>query len=685
VVEGARSDLRRHRQHGERVRRLLAVAVAGLLLADRGDGVWNDNVGGVPCLWAVAPPGRAEPKREPPRRFFAPARRESPPERLRWWSLSSLGLRDEILRNPEEGVAFALKRALLLVVLCVVVLYLSSFCHEVGHALLARAAGLVVGSLGMGLGRPLLVWGWGDARLYLARTRPLQGVTFAVSANGRMTRGQRLLMLAGGVSANLVLAALALGLLRLVPSAGLLWWVVLVINGIMAAVNLVPLRTALPGLTMQSDGAQMLLALRGKVLLQTPPQIVERINTLGPLWRAVGDHLSLYHQLVQTAAGWLDLGDAEHAAEVLRQAEGLGPPPPRAASRLARAAWGFQLAMGAHVAAALACKQHRFDEALAELDRGEPGFREAGHELGTFLVAWTRAEVALERGEADAVKCLDELAAKAPAGARVGLLAARLCAHAGLPDGAGVEELRAEYEAARGKAPSLTRDMRVYRALGRLYARAQDPTRAAAAYREAAAAAGKLHAAFSAAEEKARFARAQTDLLAEARECLQRGGEMEEAERLAGLFSPRGDAQKQAWAALEQRQRTHRRLGLGLAAVNLVVLAALSGLIVHVDSRATTPAVVQVRGLRLPLGPQVTLRDRLLQLPVRGDARLGPWCGFLLLSLAIWTALALLVAAGLWLGGRVLPALRRRGGMAVVNLALFPWLSVGGYVLFLAL
>src|SRR5262249_50939331 len=154
------------------------------------------------------------------------------------------------------------------------------------------------------------------------------------------------------------------------------------------------------------------------------------------------------------------------------------------------------------------CKQHRFDEALAELDRAEPSFREAGHELGTFLVAWARADVALERGEPEAVKRLDELAAKAPAGARGNPLAARARAPPRLPGGAGVEELRAEYEAARGKAPSLTRDMRVYRALGRLYARGQDQTRAAAAYREAAAAAGKLHAAFSAAEEQARFARA---------------------------------------------------------------------------------------------------------------------------------------------------------------------------------
>src|SRR5262249_54864466 len=56
-------------------------------------------------LWPAAP----YPELDEPPRFSTPAR--EPPEVARWWSLSSLGLRDEILRNPEEGVAFALKRA----------------------------------------------------------------------------------------------------------------------------------------------------------------------------------------------------------------------------------------------------------------------------------------------------------------------------------------------------------------------------------------------------------------------------------------------------------------------------------------------------------------------------------------------------------------------------------------------
>jgi Zn-dependent protease len=604
---------------------------------------------------------------------------KSHPERRPWWSLSLRGLRDELMRYPEEGIWPALDQLLFLLVLCLVVMYLSSFCHEVGHALLARSAGLVVASFGMGLGRPLLVWSWGDTRVYLGRTKPTQGVTFALSANGRITPRQRLLMLAGGVSANIVLALVAWGLFWLVPAASLLWWVMLGMNGVLALVNLVPLRIALPGLEVHSDGAQMLLALRGKTILQSPPQIVEKTPILGRLWRDIGDHLSLYSQLVQTAAAWLEMGDVEHAENLLHQAEVLSPVAPP--SSLARTAWVLQRALGAQVMAVIACKRHRCDEALVALDRAEAGFREAGHELGTFLVAWTRVEVALERGDPEALVQLDELAGKAPTAARVGLLVSRLCAHAGLPDGAGVDALRAKYEAERGKHPSTARDIRVYRKLAGLYARLQDHPRAVAVYREATTAAEKLHIAFSNAEEQARFARAVADLLAEAREYLQRGGDTVEAERLEKLFSSQKEVEQKRRAAQEQRQRAQRRLGVRLALCNLVALAGLIGLVVHVDSRATTPAVVHFQGLRLPLAPQTTLRGRLVHFPARGEARLGPWCGFLLLSLVLWTALGLACAFFLWLGGRLFSRLKRHGGAVVVYLALFPWLTVAGYVL----
>jgi hypothetical protein len=337
-------------------------------------------------------------------------------------------------------------------------------------------------------------------------------------------------------------------------------------------------------------------------------------------------------------------------------------------------------------AAALACKRRRFDDALGALDRAESAFREVDHETGQFLAAWTRAEVALERGEGDAVRRLDDLASRAPEGLKIGLLAARLCAHTTLPDGAGVEELRAEYEAARGKQPSASREMRVYRKLGGLYVRLSDPARAAAAYREALAAAQKLHASFSVAEEQERFARAQAGLLAEAREALLRTEETAEAERLTGSFSAGEDQERRKRAALEKRERGHRRLALGLVLLNLAALAGLIGLVVHADSRATGPALVEVQpGLRLPLRAPATLRDRVMQMPGRADARLGTWSSFLLLSLVIWTALALLYAVLLALAGRLFPALKRRGGMITVNLALFPWLTLAGLVVFRAL
>src|SRR5262249_55694669 len=163
-----------------------------------------------------------------------------------------------------------------------------SFCHELGHAVLGRWAGYAVGSFGMGLGQPFLVWSWGTTRVYLGRSRPMQGITFSVTARGPVPRWGRVLMLSGGVGANPLLAAAAAGLLVLLPGWGPVWWALLFCNAV-ALINLVPITVRAGQLRMRSDGSQILQQFR-RVRRNVPmPERIEGAQARRGLWQDVGD------------------------------------------------------------------------------------------------------------------------------------------------------------------------------------------------------------------------------------------------------------------------------------------------------------------------------------------------------------------------------------------------------------
>jgi WD40 repeat protein len=254
------------------------------------------------------------------------------------------------LRGFLEGGKRTVLWQLLVVVLALwPVLYLLVFCQTIGSVLFARWAGLVVGSFGMGLGRPVLVWSWGVSRVYLGLTRPLQGITFLLSPRGAVRRWQRVLRETGSFAASAVLAGLALLLLRFLPWGSTVWWVLLVCAG-------------LAGLTA---GSNIVRALRGKVGVASPTESIASLAARRGLWQDIGDHLSLYAQLVQAAAAWHDLGDREQASRLLREAEALP-----------LTGWPLLRAQAALVRGAVAGKLGRFADAAAALDSAWAGYQE---------------------------------------------------------------------------------------------------------------------------------------------------------------------------------------------------------------------------------------------------------------------------------------------------------------------
>jgi hypothetical protein len=547
------------------------------------------------------------------------------------------------------------------------VIYLSSLVHELGHALMARWSGFLVSSFGMGLGRPLWVRSWRGSRVYLCRRTPLQGITFSVMAQIYPTRGQLVAMLAGGVLANFALAAVALLLWRLLPWGSEVWAMVGLLNAGLGVGNLIPFRSRVGATTMRTDGGLILQVLRGGARAGEAPERIQRLAALRGLWESVGDHLGLWVHLLGAATAWRDLGDVERAEAVLAEAEAvpLEPTP-------------FTRAYGAVVRAAVLRAAGKFADAQAALDAAEQGFRDLGHEAGRFLTAWGRAELLLQQGDAAAASAaLDALDGHALVatrpGVRFNLLESRLCARAALPDGAGLEPLRQEHERHRRRLPLATRDIRVYRALGGLYARREEWERAAAAYGVAVAAALRLQGLLAPAD-RGRFAQGQADLLAEAGGCLRRLGKDAEAERLTAALA--AEAVKPPEDAGLRRGRRLHRLGWGLTAVNMLCVATVVTAAWVRELRATWPGtVLRPDGECVVLKHPPTLGEFLGGLPLFIEARLGPSWNFFAITVVVCALLVPLYAVGRAAAGRLIPALARRGGSVVFYLALAPWLT----------
>jgi tetratricopeptide (TPR) repeat protein len=569
-------------------------------------------------------------------------------------------------------------RALLLLVAAFLpALYLSSFCHEVGHVLLGRWSGYRITSMGMGLARPLIVWNWGKTRVYLAWKKPLQGITFSLKLGPSPKRWQRIASLAGGVLANALLAIIAFVLWVALPWGSGLWFVLWVINGLNAVTNLIPFKVWLGHGYLQTDGAQILQTLCGRISAPTAPERVQKLEGLRGLWTDIGDHLMLRLHLLEAAVAWKELDDLEQAEALYHEAEALrteDSPWLRAVTALVQ----FEIALGTR----------RYEEAAAALDTAEAIYVGLKYELGPFVAAWGRAELLLRQGDAaTACQQLDALVAEAPPAARrltgTAILAARLRARAALGDAEAVQALRVEHEKQWQRQTVLTRDLAVRQALARFHVRREEWTQAEEAYRQAVGGAEQLLARFVRKEDQERFARCQASLLSELAECLRRQNRAEEAEQVPKQFLSVEAMQRRPEEVQRLSNRRNLRWGVALTLLNLAVAFVLVNLVIVLDLWAKTPAVVHLHGgLSFELPPAVTIQGYLRRMPLYADARLGGNSGLLLVLLAFSPVLVGLYNGARFLWARLRTRKPMRTGKVTLYLAGFPWLAWLGSFLF---
>jgi Zn-dependent protease len=359
------------------------------------------------------------------------------------------------------------------------VLYVSSFFHELGHAVCARLAGFVVGSFGLGTGRPFWVAGCRGVRVYLCLHRPFQGITFVTIPQLLPERWRNVCFLSGGVLAHLLLTVTGLFLFVVLPWGKPFALLFAVLNALLALANLIPVTVKVGHSSLRSDGAQILQVLLHGSLSAPVPARLGMLSQFRGLWQATGDLRTLRVYLLSAAATWLDLGDPGRAGELIAEGQGLPADPAPAFAAYAEGLRGLTLTEAG-------C----FPEAAAALDEAEKGFARLDHPAGLFLVRWWRAVLFLRRGEAPrAVQDLDALASHPFAARRPtlrhALLTERVVARAALPEGDGLGEVLAEYEAMPTGERSPTYKLLVYRAVARSWLSRGNTARALPAYRRA--------------------------------------------------------------------------------------------------------------------------------------------------------------------------------------------------------
>jgi tetratricopeptide (TPR) repeat protein len=546
---------------------------------------------------------------------------------------------------PTDGLDPLIVLALLLPVT-----YVSIFVHELGHAVMGRAAGFVVSSFGIGTARPFLVMTVGGMRVFLCRSRPLQGLTFCYIPSFSPGRRRMVPFLAGGIVANGLLAVLALALWRWSPAGQVLWPTLLWVNGFLAVTNLVPFQKKIGATYLRSDGRLIVLALLKRTGSMPAPSFIQFEKALRGLWQSIGDRLVLQSNLHYSAACWVELGDLDRAEAELAEAGPLleiRPPGLFARETLVRAA--------------IAIARGKLAEAAAAIESARHSLREESDEIGVLYAEVARIQLLILGGDAARASAeIEALAASARARSypplRVELAATRLTVALARADTGEVEAALVHYHSLRKWQPSATRDLRVYSAVANYFAGLEDWEKAAPAFQTAIAAIEETATACAQPPMVAGFLERQAEFLMKAADCFRRLNKAEAAEKFVKPLLSASGFQRRISEAPHERNRRMFRIGLRLMAVDALCAVGLV-------AAAISLVIYFGRG---PNGP-------------------------IFFVLVAFEFMVFTAVAGLYLLfhatiGRLIPTLRESGGAVVLILSAIPWLAliITPLVLFLA-
>ncbi len=336
--------------------------------------------------------------------------------------------------------------------------YLSIFAHELGHAIAGRSVGFTVTSFGLGFARPFIVLNFGQMKVFLAKYRGMSGVTFCVMPELSPPRSNMLVFLAGGILANLLLATVGAACFFLAEQGRSFSIVVAAVNGLTAAICLIPFNLRVGGATLRSDGGLILQTLLKRETVELPPMTIQSVDALRPLLQSVDDTRTLKAYLRRAAAAWIMIGDAEPAQHVFNGLEALSD----SDSPLERGC--FEWTRGIIAVAA-----GRPSEAAAAFDLAEAHFDASGDRYGPVYMALQRIQLCLMQSSRSAIaieteieRLLAEPLVKRNPAIVVELESMKLRIRMANRETAGLETQLARYETAAARRPTPSRDVLLY-------------------------------------------------------------------------------------------------------------------------------------------------------------------------------------------------------------------------------
>jgi hypothetical protein len=368
----------------------------------------------------------------------------------------------------------------------------------------------------------------------------------------------------GGVLANLLCAIAAICLLVLTlhyPVCAMLAGITAFWNGVFFLGILIPVRAKFGRVWLKSDGRMLAELLFGRIPRSTLPERLHGRWGLQHLWQSVGDHATLYYQLLDSAMIWVALNNPGRAECLYQSAQALEwkrPP--------------FAEAMLALTRALVACGGRQAETARAAVEKAEERFAALHDQGGLFLTACTRATLLNIAGDRNgALATLERLAAdpitaKHPDLAR-GILADRLLI--GLEQGVVDERLWHEFQASSKAADTRSTRIRLFAELARFHARRDDDEQAEAAYRTALAAARSLFEEMTNPLDRLDLLSCQNSLVVDAHMCFYRRGKSLEEVADLDIPPPPREIEEQK----QRRSQERRNFGRHVAAILLSVFA----------------------------------------------------------------------------------------------------------------